>query len=206
MKAPDRPCQYAPDMTRPLSVILSLSFLLAACETPAPAQKYPDLTYVHLGALNLNVAALDVVSDYRAPLSKPNVEHLFPAKPDQALRRWARDRLKPGGERGSARFVITQASVSETSLKLKTGITGAFTTDQAERYDALIEATLEILGPGGVRRGFASARVVRSRTVPEDISLNDREKMWFSLIEALMKDFNTEMENNIRSNLGGHLL
>ena len=140
------------------------------------------------------------------PLKKPNVEHLFPIPPDQVLKRWARDRLKAGGKRGSARFIITQAAVTETSLKIKTGITGAFTTDQAERYDAVIEATLEIYGPGGIRKGFASARVVRSRTVPEGISLNDREKMWFSLTEALMRNFNTEMENNIRSNLGGHLL
>jgi hypothetical protein len=193
-------------MTRPLSIILSLGLLLAACQTLAPKQKFPDLTYAHLGALNLNVAALDVVSDYRAPLKKPNVEHLFPTRPEQALERWARDRLKAGGKRGSARFIITRAAVTETSLKLKTGITGAFTTDQAERYDAVIEASLEILGPGGIRKAFASARVIRSRTVPEGISLNDREKMWFSLIESLMKDFNTEMENNIRQNLGGHLL
>jgi hypothetical protein len=193
-------------MTRPLSVIIFAGFLLTACQTPAPEQKFPDLTYVHLGALNLNVAALDVVSDYRAPLKKPNVEHLFPTPPEKALERWARDRLKAGGNRGSARFIITQAAVTETSLKLKTGLTGAFTTDQAERYDAVIEATLEIYGPDGIRKAFASARVIRSRTVPEGISLNDREKMWFSLTEALMRNFNTEMENNIRSNLGGHLL
>ena len=29
--------------------------------------------------------------------------------------------------------------------------------------------------------------------------------MWFELTEALMKDFNAEMENNIRSHLGGQL-
>ena len=193
-------------MVRAFPIIAVLSFLLAACETPAPAQKFPDLTFVHLGALNLNVASVEVVSDYRAPLKKPNVEHLFPAPPDHALKRWARDRLKAGGERGLARFVIAQAAVTETPLKMKTGLTGAFTTDQAERYDAVIEATLEIFGADGIRKGFASARVTRSRTVAEDISLNDREKMWFGLTEALMKNFNTEMENNIRSHLGGHLL
>lgn len=193
-------------MTRPLPFIVFASFLLAACETPAPAQKLPDLTFAHLGALNLNVATLEVVSDYHAPLKKPNVEHLFPTPPDHALKRWARDRLKAAGKRGSARFVITRAAVTETPLKTKTGIMGAFTTDQAERYDAVIEATLEIFGPGGIRKGFASARVTRSRTVEEGISLNVREKIFLDLTEALMKDFNAEMENNIRRHLGGHLL
>ena len=193
-------------MARPLPFIVFVSFLLAACETPAPAQKFPDLTYAHLGALNLNVATLEVVSDYRAPLKKPNVEHLFPAKPDHALKRWAGDRLKAAGERGSARFVIARAAVTETPLKTKTGITGAFTTDQAERYDAVIEATLEIYGAGGIYKGFASARVTHSRTVAEGISLNVREKVWFDLTEALMRDFNAEMENNIRRHLGGLLL
>ena len=192
-------------MARPLPIILFVSFLLAACETPPPAHKFPNLTFAHLGALNLNVATLEVVSDYRAPLKKPNVEHLFPAPPERTLKRWARDRLKAAGEGGSARFVISRAAVTETPLMMKTGLTGAFTTDQAERYDAVIEATLEILGPGGIRKGFASARVIRSRTVEEGISLNVREKMWFELTEALMKDFNAEMENNIRSHLGGQL-
>ena len=192
-------------MARPLPFIVFVSFLLAACETLPPAQKFPDLTFAHLGALNLNVATLEVVSDYHAPLKKPNVEHLFPAQPERTLKRWARDRLKAAGGRGSARFVIARAAVTETPLKMKTGITGAFTTDQAERYDAAIEATLEIFGPGGIRKGFASARVIRSRTVEEGISLNVREKLWFKLTEGLMKDFNAEMENNIRSHLGGHL-
>ena len=193
-------------MARPLPFIVFAGLLLTACETPAPAQKFPDLTYAHLGPMTLNVATLEVVSDYRATLKKPNVEHLFPVKPDHALERWAQDRLKAAGKRGAARFVIARASVTETPLKTKTGITGAFTTDQAERYDAVIEATLEIFGSGGIRKGFAHARVVRSRTVAEGISLNVREKTWFDLTEALMRDFNTEMEKNIRRHLGGHLL
>ena len=139
-------------MARPLPIILFVSFLLAACETPPPAHKFPNLTFAHLGALNLNVATLEVVSDYRAPLKKPNVEHLFPAPPERTLKRWARDRLKAAGEGGSARFVISRAAVTETPLMMKTGLTGAFTTDQAERYDAVIEATLEILGAAASAR------------------------------------------------------
>ena len=88
-------------MARPLSIIVFVSFLLAACETPAPGQKLPDLTYAHLGVMTLNVASLEVVSDYRAPLKTPNVEHLFPTPPDRALKRWARDR--PGSSSSGPR-------------------------------------------------------------------------------------------------------
>ena len=47
---------------------------------------------------------------------------------------------------------------------------------------------------------------MRTRTVREDASLHDRKRIWFEMTEALMKDFNAEMEKNIRQHLGGYLM
>ena len=46
----------------------------------------------------------------------------------------------------------------------------------------------------------------RSRTVREDASLNDREAVWFTMTEALLNDFDKELEKNIRQYLLGYLL
>ena len=115
-------------------------------------------------------------------------------------------RARDPGRRGSARFVILDAAVTETPLKLDKSFTGAFTKQQSRRYDATVEVSLEILDDKGFRKGFANARVMRSRTLREDASINDRERMWFDLTEALMNDLNAELEKNIRQYLSGYLM
>ncbi|MDH5748455.1 MAG: hypothetical protein OEY85_04000 [Rhodospirillales bacterium] len=178
--------------------------LLVACETKNPVQALPDITFSQFPRLTLNVGRIDVSSSYRPPLKAPNVEHLLPVSPEKATRSWARDRLeKSSVSINHARFTIITAPVIESKLKQSSGLKGLFTKEQAERYTATVEANLEIFDDRGFRRGFASARAQRSRTIAEDASLNQREKMWFDLVEALMTDFNAEMEKNIRVHLVG---
>jgi hypothetical protein len=188
------------------SVLAGLVALaLAACETPPPVQRLPDLTYGHLERFHLDAAALEVVSEYSSPMKAPNVEHLFPTPPRKALERWAADRLDAAGRGGIARFVIKDASATATPLGIDTGLAGAFKKEQSVRYEARIEALLEIVDERGFRKGFASARVTRTRIMAEDATLNERDKVWFELTEAMMADFNAEMEKNVRQFLGGFL-
>ena len=188
---------------RPFALIVLpvLALGLAACETPLVEQRLPELTFAHLKPIKLNVATIEVVSQYRPPMKRPNVEHLFPTPPLKALRRWAGDRLKAVGKSGSARLVIHKASAVESLLKKKTGFTAAFTKQQSHRYDLTVEATLEIFA-GGRQKGHASAHATRFSTLREDASINKRQRIWFDLTEALVGDFDAEMENNIRRHLG----
>lgn len=180
-------------------------FALAACEATVPSRTFPELTYQHLGPIKLNVASMEIVNAYKAPMSEPNVDHLFPTSPSGALTRWGEDRLIAAGSSGHALFTITDASVKETALAMKEGLKGAFTKDQSERYDAQMEASLEIFDDTGKSLGFANAKVSRSVTVREDATINDREQAWFDLTESMMKDINAELEKNISAYLGSYL-
>jgi hypothetical protein len=64
-----------------------------------------------------------------------------------------------------------------------------------------IEATLEVFDALAKRRGFASANAVRSTTIREDATLNERDKAWFKLIEEVMNVFDLEMKRNIKRHL-----
>ena len=186
-------------------LLIVFAGVLAGCEATVPSPAFPDLTFEHLGPIKLNVGSVEIISSYKPPLSAPNVEHLFPTPPGDALGRWAADRLIATGSASRARFVILDASVVETALKKEKGLTGAFTKDQSERYDAVLEATLEIFDDSGASKGFANARANRSVTVSEDATVNDRAQAWFSLNEALMRDINAELEKNISLYLGNWL-
>ncbi|MBC8445473.1 MAG: hypothetical protein H8D75_02415 [Rhodospirillaceae bacterium] len=181
----------------PIVLALVFGFSLMACEATVPGKAFPELTYRHLGQIDLLAGTLETVTTYKPPIEAPNVDHLFPTPPLNALSRWSADRLMVSGSEDVARFTILDASVRETSLNKQEGIKGAFTRDQSERYDGALEATLEILDANGGSKGFASARVTRSISIREDATVNDREQAWFKLTETLMKDFDTELKKNI---------
>jgi hypothetical protein len=53
----------------------------------------------------------------------------------------------------------------------------------------------------GVARGSAQ----RARTVPEDATLAEREKLWFELVEQLGREVDTVMEQQVRAHLSNFL-
>ena len=50
-------------------------------------------------------------------------------------------------------------------------------------------------------RGHATADARRSRTLPEGISLNERERLYDQVVAALLQDFNASQEQAIRQYL-----
>jgi hypothetical protein len=175
--------------------------VVSACQTPPLDPRFPELTYSHLPQFQLDAQTLEITSKYRSPMAPPNVEHRFPVPPSKALRQWAADRLNTSAGEGLARFVILDASVKEVALKTDKGFSGLFKKEQSENYEMKIAASLELLDAQGKRRGIALAEAMRTRTIREDMSLNERKMIWFEITEALMIDFNGEMEKSIKAYL-----
>lgn len=183
------------ELTAPLLVA---GALLGACAAPAPTQRLPDMTFVHLQALSIDVAKIEIENRFSAPAAPPHVEHLAPVSPAAALEQWATDRFRPVGRAGVMRLIIEDAKATETSLALDKSLKGRLTKQQSRRYDASVRATLELKNAAGVTLGSASASAERSITAREDISLNDREKLWYETVDLLMDDYNVVMEANVR--------
>lgn len=173
-------------------------FLLAGCATDVERPGFPKISFAHLQPISLNVARIEVENRYVSPATRPNVEHEFPVSPAAAASNWGRDRLRAVGSSGVARVIVRRASVVEVPLKRTTGVKGAFTRDQSERYDAVIDMMVELRDANGKVRVTAESTAKRSRSVSENISLNDREKVWFEMTEAMMADLNTALENQVR--------
>lgn len=181
---------------------LLLGLPLAGCTKPAPpGAQFPDITFQQYPRISFAVGRIEIVREYAPPNNPPNVDHLFPVPPLQMAERWARDRLVAAGGPGELRYVIKRASVVETQLPRTTGIRGAFTTDQTQRYEAVVEVEVEIRNERGYRDGLVTARAERRQSVAEDISLADRERTWFTMTEALGRDLNQELERNIQTGL-----
>ena len=175
--------------------------LLVACASPAPTQRLPDITFSHLHVYKVDVAKIEIENRYTAPLNAPHIVHLMPTAPDKALEQWVKDRFQAVGRTGSLRLIIEDARATETALTLDNSLKGRLTKQQSKRYDMAVLATLHMRDGTGKTIGTARARAERSITAREDISLNDREKLWFDTVNLLMTDFNKVMEVNVQSYL-----
>jgi hypothetical protein len=186
-------------------VTLALTAALAGCESPPPRPTFPDIRFTDQAPIRLAVSSIEISSDFKPTFQSPHVEHLFPVPPERALENWAHDRLAATGGSAHARFIIQDASVTETQLKKKNeGLTGAFTDQPAQRYDATVAATLQIVDDHGVPVRAVSVKSSRSQSVLEGITPNDRDKIWYDMTKALMSDFNQQMSQEISSHFGGY--
>lgn len=184
---------------RPSRVVMALACVLAlaACENKPPVQRLPEISFADKRPFNLDVGQLEIVPEYVSPAKRPNIEHMMPVSPENATVRWAQDRLRPVGRSGFARVVIKDAKVVEASLKTDKSFTGMFKQEQAERYDGSLDVAIQILDERHMPVADVVARATRTRTVPEGVSLNERDRVLYEISEALISDINTQMEQLI---------
>jgi hypothetical protein len=68
-----------------------------------------------------------------------------------------------------------------------------------------IEAVLSIRGADGRQVATTDARVSRSTTLPEQMSLNERDTALYNFNKDLLTSFDQQMTQNIEQYLGGYL-
>jgi hypothetical protein len=180
-------------------LILLFATLLAGCDTPPSRESFPKLTYGYLPPYRLAVQNVEIVNAYRSPMTSPNVEQDFPVSPAGTAAQWGRDRLIAEGGRDRAVYTVQRGDPVEVHLAQgdSGGMLSDFTESQSERYDLNIAVQLQIIDPTGRVTASVDAKATRSRTVADDATLNERERVWFQLTEAAMKDLNASLEKSI---------
>ena len=182
-------------------LLLPALLALAACDTPPMRQSFATLTFQDRPQIRLDVAQIEIVEAYKAPGVAPHVDHLFPQKPAEVAANWGRDVLRAVGQRGMATYTILDASATDTQLPRSTGMTQVFKTEQSNRYDLHIEVKLELGNPLLATTGIVTASASRSQTVAENMTLNQREAVWFQMTESAMRELDGKLEAAIRDKL-----
>ena len=174
---------------------------VAACTQGTAPKPAPVLSFADKAAIQLDVAQLEIRPEYVSPGRSPNIEHIMPLSPEAGVVRWAQDRLKPMGRTGYARVVIQDAKVVEVPLPVEDGFKGMFKKQQSERYDGSLDVAVQILDERHFPIADVVARATRSRSVPEGISLNERDQVLFEITESLVRDVDSQIDGLIRSYL-----
>ena len=162
---------------------LALPLLAAACaydEAPAPGrQDFPPLRYDYLTPLDLNVATVEIGSNFVPAPEGPAAQS--PVSPVEALEQMARDRLRADGSSGKAVFVVDDASI----VPVPGGLSGTMAVH------------LDVLTSDGARAGYAEARVSQLYTGPTD----DIRAVDYDLIKQMMDRMNVELEFQVKRTL-----
>ncbi len=188
-----------------------LAAALSGCNAPPPSSAYAEITFSHLEPYRFEVAAVEVVVPFVAPLKPPHVEHLSPTPPADLMRRWVADRVVAVGAVGAegadgvVRVTISDASIVVTALKVNEDLKDRFTTEQVARYDARAEMLIEVLDGRNLVRAHAGAVATRSRTVSEGLNMRQRDQVLYEITEALIADLDRALGPNIERYLGGYL-
>lgn len=181
---------------------------LSACTDPPGRPRFPTLGFAHKPPFLFLAQRIDVRSEYNRPNRPPNVEHEMPLAPDRAAGQWAEDRLQANGEGDTfVRFTVHEASVVEKRLSIERGLSGLLRNEQAESYYAQLEGTVEVVDAlTRIALAAATAKVWRSQTVAENATINERDTIWFGLVERLMTDFDAAMTARIDEHLSAFLI
>lgn len=190
-------------MMKKLWTLCMAGFFLVACAS-GPEYRKTDFAKRYFAPMQMAVIDVEVLDHYGAPLKAPFVEHRFSTTPSQALRQFAQSHFVADGSK-SDRLVVTinQASVKEVSLAMTQGIKGAFYKEQSERYELTLEITVDVVDQRGFKKASANARIMRTKSVAENITLADRLRAWDGLLEDGMRDvadqINREMQQYLAS-------
>lgn len=184
-----------------LRLLLAAPVALAACQVPSSINQNPVVTFQNVSPLQFDAAQVEFVDAYPPPLTAPNVEHLLQQTPATAARDWARARIAAVGPTGTVRVTVHDASIVEVKLPTRQGVAGLFYNEQEIRYDAALEVSIEYVGRAIVAVQ-ARTRVIRTQTVPETLTVNERSQVFYTLLKGLTDDLDRELTASARRYLG----
>ncbi len=190
------------------SLLASLLLGLAACgSAPEPPPKFPDIRFTGEPPLRLTALNIEVVSSFQPSFKPPEVEYQFAIPPQRAIENWAHDHvIASGGGDLRVRVTIEDASVRAVPLYKKAGIEASLTTQPIARYDARVAAKIEILDDHGFALKTARAEARRSETADDDMSLNDRDQLWYEMTLHVVRDLGRELDHQIRANFSPYVI
>jgi hypothetical protein len=187
-------------------VVVALGMALAACANkPLVADKFPPVSFADQKAYFFNVARVEIVPKFKSSSNPPHIEFDMPVSPENALKRWVEDRIKPNGTNGTLRVLINDASATETPLPRDPNASQLFNTEQTERVDMSINVALQILDERQFVKAEVTGQATRSRTLPEGIKLNQRDRILYDMVVELVRNMSKEVDPQIQATFPTYL-
>lgn len=163
------------------------------------------MSFTRYQPIALDVANIEFADEYKAPMREPNVDHLVPITPTEAVHIWVKDRIRAVGLKNSLQVIIKDASIIGTDLPKTRGLKGFFTDDQDRRYDARLVVELRIYGDSAMSEASVTITANQSNTLNEGATLFERKAFFQRMVGTLMESTNAELERQIFTYFKNHI-
>lgn len=185
--------------TRILVSLTLLLFLLpvGACQDKPPVE-LPPLSFKQYLPIHMAVADIQVVEEYKSPQQLPNVDHLIPYSPTEAMQIWAEQRLRAVGSQNKLEIIVKEGSVKVYQLPSEQHWSSLFTGMPDKRYEAVLDVEVRVYEPNAAMSN-ASVRVnaKRSIIINDSATVLERDAAFRQLINELMTMINAQLEKNM---------
>lgn len=173
-------------------LLLTVSlFSVAACTSTPVSNSKPqqELSFTNISPYHVEASRVEVENQYVPGADAKDISSTFPVSPDIALRRYAENRLQPGGTTGALKFVIEDARVYQTVIKPDNSVVNWMGAGNQDQYEVFLKVSLyytDEIGKQSGRKGVLNFN--RTLTMPASVSLAEREQRQLQFLEQLMKD------------------
>ncbi|MDD3029698.1 MAG: hypothetical protein PHS57_05400 [Alphaproteobacteria bacterium] len=130
-------------------------------------------------------------------------EDFSPSLPE-AIKQWAVDHLQARGRSGQAIIVIKKASFVSQPIPTEEGIESWFVRQQASKYVARVDVSIEASGPNGFAVTDASA--YRTVTLPENPTSLERKTAYQAMLDGVMQDLGDNLDAGIHKHMVNFLV
>jgi hypothetical protein len=180
---------------------------VAACASSAPPmESLPPMSFADGQPFVLNVARIEIVSQFQTPSTAPHIELQVPVSPENAIRRWVQDRLQPRGTTGTLRVVIKNASATETALPQSDSGANVFGNQPQTKVDVAVDVSLEILDDRQMVTAEVSAQAARAETLITDLKLNARDRILYNMVREVVRAMGDQLTPRIGTTFHNQLI
>jgi hypothetical protein len=173
-----------------LLLTVSLIGLSACSSTPSTQSKpLPELSFTNVTPYHVDAARVEVENKYVPGSDPKDISSTFAVSPDVAVRRYAENRLQPGGTQGALKLIIEDARVYLTEIEQANQVVNWMGAGKQDQYELFLKLNLYFTDDLGMQTGRkGELNFNRTLTMPASVSLAERELRQMKFMEQLMKD------------------
>lgn len=189
---------------RKILIAASAAVLLATlpgCAYDGTGKQQAQLDYQNIPALYVSAGSVDVITQFRPTLESSKAAAAFTTRPEDALNRYAVQRLKAQGGEGTLRFTIEDATVKHTVVDPDNKVMKWAEVGKQDRYDLKVRVGLSKIEGDSRRSANAILEMDRFITVPQSFSIAKREKT----LQDFMRKIVNEMDGMVTTALRDRL-
>ncbi|HTH97910.1 MAG TPA: hypothetical protein VL574_10870 [Stellaceae bacterium] len=188
-----------------LATLLSLG----ACSSSAPPPPVlGDIRFQDRPPYRMLASAVEFDDQFQPSFRPPQVEQNMSVPPQRAMHNWIADRIQAADPSSPNHIQVTITDARVVAVPLQptlTGLQATFTSQQTTRYEAHVAMTIAIIDGHGLPVRRASANASLSRSISEDATVNDRDRLLWDMSRQVTSALGQQLERQIDGGFAPYL-